>query len=343
MFKINNRMIFFANEEYLATDSGGANDIKSDLNALINIFDKVIFCSIKRGESINLKSLIQESDYLYFSGFLSYERLNNQSNIKDFIRNIKIINSKDLHFFRELRRDMLDFNRKIHKGVMERELYVYSIADLVLFYTDEEINLATRLNSKINAKKSYYYNSNFKLNNKFAYNNNLIFIGNFEHYPNVDAIMHFDLNYHLPKDLFTFEIYGKNSNLLLQKLVNPKNNYVVIGEIVNSDQCYKRGGLFISPIRYGGGIKIKIVEAALSHVPIVATKESVEGLGLIPNYSYIELNENIQFQRMLIDFNNNLEYFRTIASNAYETINKLSNKSIVIDNFYKIFKNLRKK
>lgn len=329
------RVFLIANEEYLSSQSGGGNDIKSDLHALKNIFKQVNTLSLSRKENnpsiFNIKKGI---DYLFFSGFLSFERFFSQVNPIEFRDNIRITNVKDLHFFRELRAEMLTGeNIGNHKKIMERELTVYKYSDLVLSYSDDEIRLINSLDNKINIQKHYYCNPDFQSNNHFKFNQKLIFIGNFEHKPNLDGIISFDQKYNFDSNHFEFKIYGQHAQEKLRHL-KTRNKYNIIGEVKDPNECYREGGLFISPIRFGGGIKIKIIEAALSRLPIVSTPESVEGLNLVPSESYVPLTNNAKLQSTLTMFRSKDHDIEKIAKSGFEAILKISNFELVQKNLH---------
>ena len=337
------RLFLIANEEYLSSQSGGGNDVKSDLHALQKIFKEVRVISLARNyKNDTIKNITKGVDYLFFSGFLSFERFFRQVNPIDFRENKRITNVKDLHFFRELRFEILSGdNSGKHKAIMERELTVYKYSDLILSYSDDEIRLINRLDQGINIKKHFYHNPEFipPSPEGFKYNNKLVFIGNFEHQPNLDGILSFDSNFYFNKSEFIFEIYGKYAK---EKLFNRqlRNNFNIIGEVKSPAECYAQGGLFISPIRYGGGIKIKIIEAALSSLQIVATPESVEGLNLTPNLSYIPLSNNAHLNDTLIKFKEKDINLRKIAHQGRKSISQISNEKIVYENLNQTIQSL---
>lgn len=336
------KLFLIANEEYLSSMSGGGNDIKSDIHALNKIFHNIEVIKLnKQNPAKEIHKIKKGSDYLLFSGFLSFERFFSQVNPIDFRKNPRITNIKDLHFFRELRAEMLESNNNgNHKKIMDREMAVYQYSDLVLSYSDDEIRLINKLNKKIKIKKHYYFNPNFHPANEFKFNGNLIFIGNFEHKPNLDAILSFDDKYFFDSNNFQFKIFGQHSKEKLEN-IKTKNYYQIAGEIKESQDCYREGGLFISPIRFGGGIKIKIIEAALSNLPIVASAESVEGLNLVAGESYIPLLDNANFQYTLKDFKNKNLQIKKIADAGFSAISNISNERLVYENLHALIHQIR--
>ena len=323
----------------LESPSGGRNDIYSDINILEkNEYDVDLLSIYKNGD---LRSIADNKDVdhnrisenvIFFSGFQAAERLYAKHGIERFSQ-FKIINVKDLHFFRELRQEMLLLKKTGHMKILTRELEIYETCNLILSYSDDEINILKKLNPKLNVQKNYYFDPNFTPSNFFRHNKNLIFSGNFNHKPNEDGIIFFIENYIsvLKEKKILLEIYGPNSDKL--KGINRDEDCIkLMGFVKNSIQVYENGGVFISPIRFGAGIKIKLIEAALCHIPIIATKESIEGLPLEHNKSVLLFDCEKTLNECL---NKTTEELKLIASNAYKNISTISNKSIGVKNFNK--------
>ena len=326
------RLYFFVNEEYWGSRSGGGNDVTSDIHALKRIFTEITIVKLVKDKKFN-SNLIDlskpEKTLFIFSGFLTYERLF-ASIREDSVEGIyKIINIKDLHFLRELRHEMLLKDKRNHGNVMQREISVYKKCNLVLTYSDDEMKLLNRMDPTIKAYKHYYYNPNFKPKfTGFRYNNKLIFVGNFEHPPNVDAVKYLQkISKDISKDIEIL-IYGAKSKQVLN-ILNLSNSFQVMGEIENIADAYAQGGIFISPLRFGGGVKIKIIEAALCGLPILATQESVEGLPLVEGKSYVKFKTTNDFLNAVENFKNQDAIYKHLSLDAFNRITKISNENSV--------------
>lgn len=59
--------------------------------------------------------------------------------------------------------------------------------------------------------------------------------------------------------------------------------------------------LLVLPLRFGGGIRIRMIEAAAMAVPVVSTAVGVEGLGLTPGRHYIEADGPDRMAAMILD------------------------------------------
>ena len=111
-----------------------------------------------------------------------------------------------------------------------------------------------------------------------------------------------------------------------------------------STDIYKKGGVFLSPIRYGSGIKIKIIEAALSHLPIIATPESLEGLGLVKNESVLVYESSEELANILEFVNdctiNKKNDLYEIANAGFNSIYKITNPNFAKNKLMEAFKTI---
>lgn len=123
--------------------------------------------------------------------------------------------------------------------------------------------------------------------------NSLCFIGNFGWFPNVDAINWFIKNVFtsLQKrypDL-TFHIAGFGSKEVFQ--TTKIAGVIVHGSVSDASEFLKTHGIFVSPIRIGSGIKIKVLEAMNAAVPVVLSQKSAEGINLSDKLSSFKTKE----------------------------------------------------
>ena len=106
----------------------------------------------------------------------------------------------------------------------------------------------------------------------------ILFVGTMSWKPNSDAVKWF-LDTVLPiikSELpdVKVKIVGKNA---LQKINSTDNNVDLVGFVESLDNEYKSTKLFINPSQSGGGIKVKLMEAASIGLPVVSTSDGVSG------------------------------------------------------------------
>ena len=111
--------------------------------------------------------------------------------------------------------------------------------------------------------------------------NSIIFSGNMGWLPNEDGVIWFYKNIFgkLKRDipLVRFYIVGKDpSNRILR--LNDNKNVIVTGFVEDERGFIDRSMVFIDPIRIGGGIRLKILNAMAMAKPVVTTSIGAEGI-----------------------------------------------------------------
>jgi glycosyltransferase involved in cell wall biosynthesis len=110
----------------------------------------------------------------------------------------------------------------------------------------------------------------------------LLFTGNMDYAPNVDAVIHFTQNI-LPQirrkhpDVH-FTIAGQRPVAAVKALQGP--GVSVTGFVPNLADEYAQATLVVAPLRFGAGTQNKVLEAFSMSVPVVCTPVGFKGLGI---------------------------------------------------------------
>ena len=127
-----------------------------------------------------------------------------------------------------------------------------------------------------------YPNQLGNLEKDFSKRKDLIFVGGFEHSPNFDGVIWFSKEVY-PKILEKFpdmiwHIISSNTNEIIKKLES--KNIKIEGHLSDENlySLYQKCRIAIAPLRFGAGVKGKVVEAAYNQIPMVTTNNGGEGL-----------------------------------------------------------------
>ena len=106
-----------------------------------------------------------------------------------------------------------------------------------------------------------------------------ISLGNYEYIPNKEAALEL-INWFSDKALQSFRLILVGRNPAKEMLVKAKNssNIRITGEVDNVYSIQNRARVFVSPLRTGGGMKNKILQALSSGIKVIGTEESFSGL-----------------------------------------------------------------
>jgi glycosyltransferase involved in cell wall biosynthesis len=108
----------------------------------------------------------------------------------------------------------------------------------------------------------------------------LLFVGNYEYAPNVDAALLLarrvlpQVRQHMPD--VRLWLVGNAPPPELEALAG--DSIKVTGRVPDVRPCLARASLFACPLRFGAGIKNKVLEALAMGLPVVATPLSVDGI-----------------------------------------------------------------
>ncbi len=116
----------------------------------------------------------------------------------------------------------------------------------------------------------------------FAERAGLLFVGNYEHRPNVDAVLYFLdkvfplIRLQLP--IVRFFVVGVNPPLEI--LERSSKNVIIKGFVPTLQPLLENCRVFVAPLRYGAGMKGKIGQALSFGLPTVTTGVGAEGMNL---------------------------------------------------------------
>lgn len=195
----------------------------------------------------------------------------------------------DLHFLREFREYELtgEIQKKRDSDYWKSIEFTLMRKAAVSYYPSEvEITAIHEQDPAIPAKAitAYVYEEFLNdLNKDFATREGLLFVGGFAHPPNVDAVLWF------AKEIFprireslniNFYIVGSKVTEEISALQKPEQGIIVKGFVSEEELAalYRRCRMVVVPLRYGAGVKGKVVEALYHGAPIVTTSVGSEGI-----------------------------------------------------------------
>jgi GT2 family glycosyltransferase/glycosyltransferase involved in cell wall biosynthesis len=166
--------------------------------------------------------------------------------------------------------------------------------------------------------------------NDFEQRSGLVFIGSYNHPPNIDAviwlcqeIMPIVWESH-PEICLT--LLGSNVKDEVKALASEK--VIVTGYVLEVDPYFIKNRVFVSPLRFGAGMKGKIGQSMSYGLPVVTTSIGAEGMGLKDSYDVLIADDPRSLASSIIKLYYDRELWVRISQNSLETIEQYSPEKV---------------
>jgi len=209
--------------------------------------------------------------------------------VKQYTKARIIYFGHDLHYVREQRNYEIEKNPELLKSAerwRKLEYELFEKADLIHVVGTYEQEIIRRQfpEKKVSNIPLFMVDEGglAKECRTFEERDHFLFVGGFSHKPNIDAMLWF-VNHVFP--IITevlpdakLTIAGSNPPSAITDLAN--SNIKVTGYISDEalQELYNHSRVIVAPLRYGAGVKGKVIEALINKVPIVTTSIGAEGL-----------------------------------------------------------------
>jgi len=152
----------------------------------------------------------------------------------------------------------------------------------------------------------------------------IIFAGNFSHYPNVDAAFYLVkeilplIRQRLPEA--SLVIAGANPPDSLKKISLSEERVSVTGYLEDIGKTYAETKVAVAPIRFGTGMRFKVLEALAVGVPVVAT--SIGARGFSRGAGIVVRDSKESFRDAVVELINNPDMRRDMQASAWDELEK---------------------
>lgn len=276
-----------------------ANYIKGNTTIIYDMVDilTVNYEKAWKAEGLNLKW-----KFIYFLEYPIIKRLEKKilqsSNIKF------LVSKRDLEF--------------ALKNLNAKKSTLFNIPNYVDEFSIEEIT--KKIKEKIlNRNKRKIYK--------------VCFVGNMLAQHNYSAITKmFINNFNLRLQLLNCELYIVGRMTKKQSEIYIKNGFRTIMNPINLYKEIEKFDFGISVLTHCSGLQNKLYDYALMGLPIIASYDSADGIGFVPNKHYLVANSNEEILSCLNILINNGDLSFKIAKNALKLIEKNYSKKNILNN-----------
>ena len=243
------------------------------------------------------------------------------------IENIKVLYfGHDLHHIREEREFKITNDYRTRESSKKHEKLEFEIIEKVhssYWFSKKEVDIIKSKNKKINAKTiplNIYSNIPKRL---FSFENcsDLLFVGGFLHKPNIDAMIWFctDIMPLVTKSHpeIKLQIVGSNITKEIKRLES--ENVIIKGYVADEElkEIYCTSRICVVPLRFGAGVKGKVIEAMYYQLPVITTSIGAEGI--VDAENILEIKDNpVEFADEIIDLHYNIDKLVKKSSKSYK-------------------------
>lgn len=236
-------------------------------------------------------------DYVLFDRFLTEEQFGWRV-LLQCPNAVRILDTEDLHFLRKARQIAVKEQRAfleqdLFSQMAQREIASIYRCDFSLIISEFEMQL---LQDVFRIDKNLLHYLPFLIDQTsisdhdlipFSNRDGFVFIGNFYHDPNVDAVFYLKSTiWPLLKKHFPFaelRIFGSYMPQKIRDLHAAKDGFLVMGRAQNAYFEIQKSKIMLVPLRFGAGLKGKLIDAMICGTPSISSKIAAEGMnGILP-------------------------------------------------------------
>jgi len=242
---------------------------------------------------------------------------------------LKILDTEDLQLLRNARHQALKENRDLTKAdlfsnLAKREISAILRCDISLIISSYEMQL---LKDTFNIDSLLLHHLPFMVDLKtipsktktYEEREHFMTIGNFRHAPNWDVVLYLQkiwplIRKQLPKA--QLHIYGSYPPPKATALNNPKTGFLIKGWADDAYEVMENSRVCLAPIRFGAGIKGKLLDAMIMQTPSATTSVGSEGMYDEENWPGFISDEIEEFVNKAVELYNNEKIWNEAKVNS---------------------------
>lgn len=255
---------------------------------------------------------------------------------------LRILDTIDLHCLRLARQEAIKQNRDfslldLNSDFAKREIASIYRSDVSLMISDYEMDLLInhfKIDNSLLHYVPFLLDPILIKNNQwpsFSEREHFLSIGNFLHEPNWDAVLFLKqfiwplIRKQLPKA--EIHIYGAYPSKKVFDLNNIKEGFLIKGRADSVERVMKKTKVCLAPLRFGAGIKGKLIDAMQFGVPSVTTDIGAEAMhGEFP-WNGIIANQPHKFAEAALELYTNEIKWQQAGENGAQILNNFFLKS----------------
>ncbi len=251
------------------------------------------------------------------------------ADVREFSPQSRVIfDTVDLHFLRESRLAQMTNDPAAHRIAEEKRQFEYELIDRadetwVVSPTERELIQANRPEATVEVVSNIVDTPGSAT--PFSERSDILFIGSFQHPPNIDAVLFFakEIFPSVRAKLPRVRLYVIGDKAPPEIITLSSSDIVITGFQPDVSFYFNSIKLSIAPLRYGAGVKGKINQSMGYGVPVVATSIAAEGMKLTSGQDILIADEPEQFASALVHLYTSAELWNLLSSNSVTKTHQL--------------------
>jgi glycosyltransferase involved in cell wall biosynthesis len=259
---------------------------------------------------------------------------------------IRVLDTEDLHCLRLARQNAFKAKRTfevsdiVMEEVSKREIASILRSDVSLMVSEYEMEVLQTV-FKINPSLLYYLPllvESVDLNPlPFGERQHFVFIGNFLHEPNWNSVQYLNetiwplIRKQLPTAVL--DIYGAYPTQKVFQLHNDKQGFVIKGRAESAKEVISNARVVLAPLRFGAGIKGKLLDAMEYGTPSVTTSIGAESMRADLDWNGSIEDDPQQFANATVQLYQDEISWKQSQQNGFEILKKRYLRDLFEDEF----------
>jgi O-antigen biosynthesis protein len=267
--------------------------------------------------------------------------------IRKYCTNAKIIfHTVDLYYLREERRADLEESdrlRQLARELRVKELETVRKSDCTIVVSNYEHELVTKQVPEANVTVFPLILQARGDAGSFRERRDILFLGDFRHPPNVDAVEYF-VSEIWPRvraavPLMRLHVIGGHPP---RKIIDLSGDSVVVtGHVEDLFNYLNRIRLSVAPLRYGAGIKGKIGTSLSCGLPCVASPIAIEGMGLTDGLDVLVGEDPSDFAESVLKLYTDEELWSALSANGVAFVKRNYSFDAAVERLSTILEEIR--
>lgn len=233
----------------------------------------------------------------------------------------RVYDTVDLHFLRESRRSNVERTSSARQAAREYRKLELSLArscDATFVVSPVEKDILQKECADLRVNVIPNVHEVCPGRTPFSSRRDLLFIASFLHPPNEDAMLHFvtEILPLIKAEISDIKLYvvGNEPTEAVRALASEE--IIITGFVHDVAPYFERCRVFVSPLRYGAGVKGKIGQSLSHGLPVVTTSIGSEGMDLIPGTHALVADTPEGFAREVVRLYRDEDLWERMSTNS---------------------------